>query len=138
MDNTEKLLRAAVRDVRNHLIEQRDLDSVPAAVDAWNGAVRLATALMEAHDIPLEEPLPEQVDITPALIERLLDEAELSPGSVTPGARAMLTVLRWLYVRQPENEKSDPVNIWIARAASLYDDERSGAPPVAPTPPAEA
>jgi hypothetical protein len=128
MDDGEKRLQAAVRELRDHLIEQRDGDSVPAGVGAWNGAVRIVTDLMQAYGIPLEDPLPEQVDITPALIERLLDEAELSPGEITPGARAMLTVLRWLYVRQPESEKSDPVNIWIARAATLYD-QRSEARP---------
>ncbi len=121
MEDGEKRLRAAVRDMRTALIEARDLDSVPAAVSAWNGAVRLATDLMQAHGIPFQDPLPEQIDVTPALIERLLDEAELSPGEITPGARAMLTILRWLQHRAPEVEPQLPFDSWVERAAALYD-----------------
>lgn len=126
-------LADAIRGLRDQLIEQRDGDSVPAAVGAWNGAVGMMTALMQAHGIPLENPLPEQIDITPALIERLLDEAELSPGPLAPGARAMVAILRWLHARAPEAEPQLPFDSWVARAAALYD---SGPAPASPTPPA--
>ncbi len=150
-EQREQQLRAAVRELRDDLIEQRDRDSVPAAKESWNGAVGLMTALMQAHGIPLEDPLPEQIDITPALIERLLDEAELSPGPLTPGARAMLAIFRWLYARAPMDEPMLSFDSWAQRAAQLYDVKivrsepvEAQAPPVpapapaSPTPPAAA
>lgn len=120
-EQREQLLRSAVRELRDHLIKERDQDSVPAARESWNGAVGLTTALMQTHGIPLEEPQPEQADITPALIERLLDEAELSPGPMTPGARAMVAIFRWLYVRAPTDEATVAFDRWAQRAAQLYD-----------------
>lgn len=51
MENSEQLLRAAVRSLRGHLIEQRDLDSAPAGREAWDGAASLVTTLMVAFEI---------------------------------------------------------------------------------------
>ena len=126
-------LRAAIRELRMALLGKAT-DTVPAASKAWTDAATMVGEIMQQHGIPFD-PQPDQVDITPALIERLLDEAELSPGEVTPGARAMLTILRWLYARAPEVEPQLPFDNWVARAVTLYDLRVAEATPPGPPPP---
>ncbi len=117
-------LRVAVRELRMTLLHKAT-DTVPAASKAWTEAAAMVVAIMQQYSIPFEDPVSGEIDITPALIERLLDEAELSPGEITPGARAMLTILRWLYARAPEVEPQLPFDSWVERAAALYDRDES-------------
>lgn len=129
-------LRGAIRELRTVLLSRAD-GGVPAAREAWTEAAQMVVAIMQQHGIEFEEPLPEHVDITPATIERLLDEAELSPGPITPAARAMLAIMQWLAARATTEEPTQGFDRWVQRAATLYDLKIDHSEPVeAQAPPA--
>ena len=91
----------------------------------------MVAAIMQQHGIVFAEPPLEQLDINPEMIERLLDEAELSPGPITPAARAMLAILRWLLVTDEARGSrtgSQQFSDWARRATTLYDRDEPGSP----------
>ena len=123
-------LRGAIRELRTVLLSRAD-GGVPAAREAWTEAAQMVVAIMQQHGIEFGEPPLEQIDINPEMIERLLDEAELSPGPITPAARAMLAILRWLLVTDEANGSrtgSEQFSGWARRATALYDRDEPGSP----------